>query len=187
MRRPGGLACAVLAAAALAGCSSATTAPPQSSAPGSGAGDRLTVTSTAFAAGGRIPVRFTCDGTQTSPPLAWSGVPDRARSMALVVDDPDAPSGTFVHWVVLDIPVGTAHVAAGQVPGGAVQAENSAGHPAYTGPCPPSGTHHYRFTVYALRHRTGLATGAGTDEALRHVARDAVAYGRLVGTYRRPG
>jgi Raf kinase inhibitor-like YbhB/YbcL family protein len=175
----------VLAAATLAGCSSATTATTATTE--SKTAHRLAVTSTAFAAGGRIPVRFTCDGTQTSPPLAWSGVPRRARSLALVVDDPDAPGGTFVHWVVLDIPVGADHVTAGRVPGGAVQAENSAGHPAYTGPCPPSGTHHYRFTVYALRRPTGLAAGAGTEEALRQVARDAVAYGRLVGTYRRSG
>lgn len=172
----------MLAALALTGCGSSPDAPPRSTAPA-----RLTVTSTAFAAGARIPVRFTCDGAQTSPPVGWSGVPGTARSLALVVDDPDAPNGTFVHWVLLDIPLRTNRVAAGQVPDGAVQAENSVGDTKYTGPCPPSGTHHYRFTVYALRRPTGLAAGVGTDEALRRIAMDAVAYGRLVGTYRRSG
>jgi Raf kinase inhibitor-like YbhB/YbcL family protein len=149
--------------------------------------DVITVSSPAFREGHPIPPRFTCDGDGQSPPLAWDGVPADAASLALVVDDPDAPRRTFVHWVLLDIPVETRVLDANEVPSGAVQATNSAGHPAYFGPCPPSGTHHYRFTVYALSKRTGLRDGARLDQALRAVETTATAQGRLVGTYARHG
>lgn len=147
--------------------------------------DVITVTSPAFRDGESIPPRFTCDGEGGSPPLAWEDVPDDAEALALVVDDPDAPRGTFVHWVALDMPAGTTGVDADAVPADAVQARNSAGRASYFGPCPPSGTHHYRFTVYALSRRTGLRDGAGLDEALRAIASAATAQGRLVGTYAR--
>ena len=149
--------------------------------------DVITESSPAFREGHRIPARFTCDGDGQSPPLAWDGVPADAAALALVVDDPDAPRGTFVHWVVLDIPVGTRVLDANGVPSGAVQATNSAGHASYFGPCPPSGVHHYRFTVYALSKRTGLRDGARLDQALRAVETNATAQGRLVGTYARHG
>ena len=149
--------------------------------------DVMTVSSPAFREGHPIPERFTCDGDGQSPPLDWHGVPAGAAALALVVDDPDAPRRTFVHWVVLDLPVETAGLDADQVPSGAVQARNSAGHASYFGPCPPSGTHHYRFTVYALSKRTGLRDGARLDQALRAVEAAATAQGRLVGTYARPG
>ena len=149
--------------------------------------DVITVRSPAFRDGGPIPARFTCDGDGHSPPLTWDGVPEDAAALALVVDDPDAPRRTFVHWVVLDMPVGTTGLDADEVPSGAVQARNSAGHAAYFGPCPPSGTHHYRFTVYALSRRTGLRDGAQLDQALRAVETNATGQGRLVGTYARHG
>ena len=145
----------------------------------------MTVTSTAFDDGGTVPTRFTCDGDDVSPPLAWSGPPTDAAALALVVDDPDAPRGTFTHWVVLDIPTSTSSVAEGEVPEGAVQGTTSAGTAAYTPPCPPGGTHRYRFTVYALDGRTGLSDGASLDEARSAVADHAVARGRLVATYAR--
>lgn len=147
--------------------------------------DVITVTSTAFGDGDPIPKRFTCDGDSTSPQVAWRGVSKDAKAVALVVDDPDAPDGTFVHWVVLDISPEATSVDESSVPPGAVQAENGAGDAAYTGPCPPSGMHHYRFTVYALTARTGLEDGAATDIALRAVRKAASAQGRLVGTYSR--
>lgn len=147
--------------------------------------DVITVTSPAFREGGPIPPRFTCDGDGVSPPLAWHGVPADAEAVALVVDDPDAPRGTFVHWVVLDLPAGTKEVGADAVPSGAIQARNSAGRASYFGPCPPSGTHHYRFTVYALSRPTGLRDGAELRKALRAVQAAATAQGRLVGTYAR--
>jgi Raf kinase inhibitor-like YbhB/YbcL family protein len=145
----------------------------------------ITVTSPAFTNGGRIPTRYTCDGGSTSPEVRWRGVPQSAKALALVVDDPDASNGPFVHWILLDLARGTTRVAAASVPPGAVQARNGAGDASYTGPCPPSGTHHYRFTVYALGARTGLDNGASTGTALRAVRRLATAEGRLVGTYSR--
>jgi Raf kinase inhibitor-like YbhB/YbcL family protein len=149
--------------------------------------DMITVSSPAVREGQPIPARFTCDGDGQSPPLTWQGVPTGAAALALVVDDPDAPRKTFVHWVVLDMPAETTGLEAGGVPAGAVQARNSAGHASYFGPCPPSGTHHYRFTVYALSKRTGLRDGAPLDEALRAVESTATAQGRLVGTYAHDG
>ena len=147
----------------------------------------ITVSSSAFQDGQPIPARFTCDGDGDSPPLTWDDVPEDALALALVVDDPDAPKGTFVHWIVLDIPIGAPELSAGTVPSGAVQAKNSAGKASYFGPCPPSGTHHYRFTVYALSQRTGLSDGADMDKALDAVTSTAIAQGRLVGTYERSG
>jgi Raf kinase inhibitor-like YbhB/YbcL family protein len=144
------------------------------------------VTSASFTDGGAIPVRFTCDGDQTSPPLSWSdGADATPAAWALVVDDPDAPGGTFVHWVVFDIPAGTRSVAPGAVPAGGRQAVGSAGSAGYAGPCPPSGTHHYRFTVYALSAPTGLDDGVGADDALAGIRAGADAQGTLVGTYAR--
>ncbi len=166
----------------VAGCSD-----DESTEAGADAPDLITVTSSAFRDGQAVPLRFTCDGDETSPPLQWSGVPGDAKALALVVDDPDAPDGIFVHWVALDIPVDVSSVAAGEAPRGSVQAVNSAGDPSYAGPCPPSGTHHYRFTVYALSARTGLEDGAGREEALAAVDEHAIGRGTLVGTFGRNG
>jgi len=169
----------------VAGCGGHDTA----SAPDVAAATTLSVTSTAFGDGESIPVRFTCDGHEVSPPLAWVAGDghdtSRAAAWALVVDDPDAPGGTFVHWVVLDIPSGAHAVATGSVPSGATQAQTSAGSASYAGPCPLSGTHHYRFTVYALSAATGLPDGAPTDDALAAIRAKADAQGTLVGTYSR--
>lgn len=149
--------------------------------------DMITVTSPAFENGQPIPARFTCDGDGDGeqPPLAWEGVPEDAAALALIVDDPDAPRGTFVHWVLLDMPVGTTELDSGAIPAGAVQARNSAGGASYFGPCPPSDTHHYRFTLYALSQRTGLDDGADLDDAVDAVESTATAQGQLVGTYSR--
>lgn len=144
----------------------------------------LKVTSPAFDAGREIPRRFTCDGADVSPPLEWSGVADGARSLALVVADPDAPGGTYVHWIVLDIDPSTTSVAAAVVPAGGKQARNSAGRAGYDGPCPPEGTHHYRFTVYVLRTPTTLGDGVGTSRALDAIDSKAVGRGTLVGLVR---
>lgn len=144
----------------------------------------LTVASEAFDDGEEIPVRYTCDGEEVSPPLAWSGGSSRPAAWALVVDDPDAPDGSFVHWVVVDISSSTHAVAEGDVPAGGIELTNSADNLGWTGPCPPSGPHHYRFTVYGLSERTGLTEDASLDDALARIGNTAVAKGRLVGTYR---
>ncbi len=144
----------------------------------------LTVTSTAFSDGAAIPDRFTCHGAGTFPPLAWTGVPSGARSLALVVDDPDAPSGTYTHWVVFDLDPTARHLEAGSAPAGARQARNSAGRTGWTPPCPPSGTHTYRFTVYALERSLDLPAGTATNDVLRAIGAAATAQGRLTGTAR---
>jgi Raf kinase inhibitor-like YbhB/YbcL family protein len=144
----------------------------------------IRVSSRAFAEGDEIPQRYTCDGEEVSPPLEWSGGP--AKAWALVVDDPDAPGGTFVHWVVLDIDTGTTSVGTGGVPAGGVQVVNSSGEDSYAGPCPPSGEHRYRFTVYALDTPTGLAQTASLDDALDAVGDHATARGTMMAVYTRP-
>jgi len=123
----------------------------------------LTITSTAFSDGGSIPARYTCDGEETSPPLEWSGVPDRAMSLALVVDDPDAPDPAapkrrFVHWVLYNIPPDARGLSEGasrggkgsKLPAGAREGSNDFNKSGYGGPCPPIGRHRYFFKLYAL-------------------------------------
>jgi Raf kinase inhibitor-like YbhB/YbcL family protein len=143
----------------------------------------ITVRSPAFAAGAMIPARFSCRGSNTPIPLTWTGVPASAASVALIMDDPDAPSGTFTHWVVFNLPVTTRGITNGRLPAGAAQAQNGRGQAAYTGPCPPSGTHHYRFTVYAEPKRLPLRAGASMAEALAVIRSDALASGRLTGLF----
>lgn len=145
----------------------------------------MTVTSTAFRDGGTIPRKYTCDGAGVSPPLSWTGTPAGAKAIALVVDDPDAPKGTFTHWVLLDLDPKTTSLAEGTAPHGAKQAKNSAGKPSYFGPCPPRGTHHYRFTVWALSAPTDLPTGTELGDALKAIAGHAISQGRLTGLYSR--
>lgn len=148
--------------------------------------ERITVTSKAFAPGAPVPARFTCDGDDRSPPLAWRGVPDSAAELAVVVDDPDAPGGTYVHWVVYGLDRSATGLAEATVPAGARQADNSAGDARYRGPCPPGrgGAHHYRFTVYALDARLA-GPGTGVGDVLDAIGRAAIAKGTLVGTFDR--
>jgi len=145
----------------------------------------ITVDSPDITDGGPIPARYTCDGQGVSPPLRWSGVPSDAAALALVVDDPDAPRGTYTHWVVVDIDPAVKSIARGQSPPGAQQIVNSAGRASYMGPCPPSGVHHYRFTVYTLSRRLALPPRASLQSALDAIVAAATAQGRLIGTYRR--
>jgi Raf kinase inhibitor-like YbhB/YbcL family protein len=146
--------------------------------------ESLTVASSAFADGKPIPARYTCNGDGISPPLEWTGLPENASDVALVVDDPDAPGGGYVHWVVLGIPAGRGALDAGAVPDGATEVDGSGGH-GWKPPCPPSGTHHYRFTVYAFTMDSPLVAvseDAPLEELLRTIAGDAAAWGRLTGT-----
>ena len=143
----------------------------------------IEVTSPAFLGRQHIPHRHTCEGAGTSPELNWAGVPDGATSLALVVSVPDAPRGTFLHWLVYDIAPGDGGVAAGQVPAGvgggkAREGENSGRRMGWFPPCPPSGTHRYVFTVYAL---DATVRGRDSQHALDDVARHAIASGTLTG------
>lgn len=137
----------------------------------------LTVTSTAFREGESIPPEYTCWGAGRIPPLAWTGVPENAHSIAVVVEDPDAPRGAFVHWLLYGVPATATQVAG--APPGAQEGANSAGRLGWYPPCPPSGTHRYVFTVHALR--SGVATGDAAT-VLAQIERESVASGSLTGT-----
>jgi Raf kinase inhibitor-like YbhB/YbcL family protein len=147
----------------------------------------MRVTSAAFAEGDAIPRRHTCDGEDVSPPLRWTGTPSGAPALALLMEDPDAPGGTFVHWIVADLPPGTAGLDAGEAPQGAVEVENSFGDRGYGGPCPPEGDapHRYVFSVYALDAPLRLDAGASPGDARAAIAEHATASGRLTGRFGR--
>jgi Raf kinase inhibitor-like YbhB/YbcL family protein len=153
----------------------------------------MKITSPAFAGGQPIPPRFTCEGEDISPPLAWTGVPAEARSLALVCDDPDAPRGIWVHWIAYHLPPGAGGLAAGlpsraTLADGTCQGTTDFGRTGYGGPCPPPGkTHHYHFKLHALDAAVPLAPGATKDELLRAIKGHVIAEARLVGTYRRTG
>jgi len=173
----------------LAACSGESTQPPSAGAP-TAVGASLALTSGAFATNGPIPKRYTCDGENISPPLAWRDRPGSTAAFALIMDDPDAPSGAFTHWVLFNMP-GTAHSLPEAVPtterldGGALQGENGASRIGYTGPCPPSGTHHYHFTLYALDTALSLGAGASRQQVLDAMQSHILGEGRLIGTYQR--
>jgi len=171
-----------LMAAPLTACGDDTVEGPPPSAP-----QRITLTSQAFAPGAAIPPRFSCDGEDVSPPLQWSGVPGDARSLALLLEDPDAPGGTFVHWTAYAIEPATTGLRQGQVPAGAREGENSFGDRGYGGPCPPEGDepHRYVFILYALRAAPELDAGASPDEVREAIADRAIARGELTGRFGR--
>lgn len=145
--------------------------------------DTITVSSPAFRDGDTIPARYSCKGQNISPPLRWSGVPTGTRALALVVDDPDAPGGNYVHWVLFNIGPAATEFNPGMVPTGAKQARTSAGEAGYTGPCPPSGVHRYRFTIYALRQAVPLSDGASLKDSLAQISKRSIAKGRLTGMF----
>lgn len=151
----------------------------------------LQLASDAFDDGASIPERFTCDGADVSPPLSITGVPDEARSLALVVDDPDAPAGTWVHWVLWGLPAGRQELPEGisaedAVLGGARQGTNGFGNLGYGGPCPPPGKpHRYVFELHALREAPDLEAGATKEELLEAIALLTLETCQLVGHYRR--
>ena len=147
----------------------------------------FTVTSTAFAQGQPIPKQFSCDGGDHSPPLAFSGLPADAKYLAVVLDDPDAPKGTWTHWTFWDLPVARVPLPqdAKVTALGAKEGTTSAGSVGYQGPCPPSGTHRYFVHAWATAEPLGLAAGASVDAVHKAVKAKAVAQGELMGTYRR--
>jgi Raf kinase inhibitor-like YbhB/YbcL family protein len=172
----------VLSLAGLAACSSGDSQPRAERA----LPEPITVSSPAFTAGSAIPQRFTCDGDNLSPPLGWSGVPAGTVEVALVVDDPDAPRGTYVHWIIIGLDPANPKLAEATVSPGGRQTRNSAGKAAYTGPCPPDGPpHHYRFTIYALQRPPDAGHDASPETTIQAIEAAATARGRLVGTYGR--
>ncbi len=186
----------VLILLAAIGCSGS--APLPSAPPGLPA---LKLTSPAFTEGGTIPKAYTCDGADKSPPLQWSGIPEAARSLVLICDDPDAPAGTWSHWVVFNLPPDVtsleegiaAELTAAPEPPPAVkqalratmQGKNDFGKIGYGGPCPPSGTHRYVFRLYAVDRSLDVPAGATRAEVLRAIEGHVVAEGKLTGKYAR--
>lgn len=150
----------------------------------------IKVTSSAFTEGGMIPKKYTCDDEDASPPLAFDGLPGEAQSIALIMDDPDAPMKTFVHWVLYNLPKDTRELPENmsrdsKLPNGAEQGINSLRKTGYTGPCPPSGTHRYFFKVYALDKKLDLPPSEGKDKLLEAMDGHILAEGQLMGRYAR--
>jgi Raf kinase inhibitor-like YbhB/YbcL family protein len=141
--------------------------------------------SSAFDHAQAIPARYTCDGQDLSPPLRWANVPDEARSLALLVDDPDAPRGVFTHWVAWGLDPGAGGLGEGD--GAPGEGRNDFGRVGYRGPCPPPGhgRHRYVFRLYALDHELELPSGAGKVDLEQAIAGHVLTTAELVGTYER--
>ena len=183
----------LLSAAALAACRPAALPTPTHAAetPSRATSDLLELSSAAFGEGDEIPRRYTCDGQDVSPPLSWSGSPPNTKSFAIIVDDPDAPRGTWVHWVIFGIPADTEGLAE-DVPAeerladGSGQGRNSWDRIGYGGPCPPSGsTHRYVFKLYALDGLLDLRSGPQKKTLVEAMEGHILTETRLVGTYGR--
>lgn len=149
-----------------------------------GGGAKMKITSSAFSAGGNIPSKFTCDGSDTNPALQIEGVPAEAKSLVLIVDDPDAPVGLFTHWLVWNIDPKATAFSEGNAPAG-TQGTNDFGKSGYGGPCPPSGTHRYFFKVFALDRQLDLAAGAKRKQVDAAIKGHVIAQGELMARYSR--
>ena|SRR5438552_3472759 len=148
----------------------------------------IVVTTDAFAEGKAIPREYTGFGDDVSPKLGWRGVPGGTGAIAIIVDDPDAPGGTYTHWLVWDLPASVASLERGANVEklGAVVGKNDFGFPKYMGPKPPSGTHHYHFQIFALSGKLGLAKDATADRVWAALAGKTLAWGEIVGTFTKP-
>ncbi len=153
----------------------------------------FSLTSSAFKEGAAVPVKYTCDGPDLSPPLTWSGAPQGTAAFALIADDPDAPAGTWVHWVLYDLPPSVSelpeNVPKTEAPGnlaGALQGKNDFRRSGYGGPCPPPGpAHRYFFKLYALDAKLRLKGGASKQDVERAVQGHVLGTAQLMGTYAR--
>jgi Raf kinase inhibitor-like YbhB/YbcL family protein len=150
----------------------------------------ITVTSDAFTEGSMIPMQYTCDGADISPPLKWSGIPDGAKSLALICDDPDAPSKTWVHWVLYNLPPDLTglpdSISSNEVlDKGARHGITDFGRFGYGGPCPPSGVHRYFFKLYAVDTMLDLSGRVDKEQLEAAMEGHVLASGQLMGTYTR--
>jgi Raf kinase inhibitor-like YbhB/YbcL family protein len=152
---------------------------------------QIQLVSPAFAHGAVIPIEYTCDGKNLSPALSWSDVPVERRSLALVCDDPDAPRGTWVHWVLYNLPGDAVELSPGipplpELPSGARQGRNDSGEIGYSGPCPPPGKpHRYYFRLYSLDILLTLPHGVSKDELEQAMSGHILGQGTLMGVYQR--
>jgi Raf kinase inhibitor-like YbhB/YbcL family protein len=147
--------------------------------------NHLSVASPAFENGSPIPPKYTCDGADVSPPLAVAAVPREAKSLALIADDPDAPGGTWVHWLLWNVDPKAGRIGEASVPSGAIQGRNGFGRNTYGGPCPPSGTHRYFFKVYALDTTLDLKAGSAKPDLERAMQGHVLSDGQVIGLYKR--
>jgi len=147
------------------------------------AASSISVTTPAFQAGGDIPAKFTCNGANANPELKINGVPNEAKSLVLIVDDPDAPRGLFTHWIVWNIDPKTTDIGENSAPAGGVQGTNDFGKRNYGGPCPPSGTHRYFFKIFALDAKVDLKPSARRAELDAAMRGHILAQGELMARY----
>jgi Raf kinase inhibitor-like YbhB/YbcL family protein len=149
----------------------------------------MKIESSAFNNEEMIPSKFTCDGENILPQLSWNDFPKETKTFALIVDDPDAPGGTFVHWVVYNIPSNVTSfpegITSSNLPSVSKQATNHFGDDNYGGPCPPSGIHRYYFKLYALDSEVNLKTGGGKRDLLKAMEGHILAEAQLMGKYER--
>lgn len=150
----------------------------------------IKITSSALADAGEIPSKYTCDGEDVSPPLQWDFIPAETQSIALICDDPDAPMGTFVHWVLFNVPPDVRELPENvareaTLEDGSQQGVNDFGKTGYGGPCPPSGTHRYFFKIYALDTKMDLGQSARKDALVKAMKDHILAEGQLMGKYKR--
>lgn len=147
--------------------------------------DRMNITSTAFDHEGKIPARYTCDGDDVNPPLVVSDVPSAAKTLALIVDDPDSPTGTWLHWSAWNIPAGVREITEGALPATAMEGTTTFDETGYGGPCPHQGEHRYFFRLYALDSELDLAPGALREALERAMEGHILAEATLMGRYKR--
>jgi len=144
---------------------------------------KLDVKSPAFTANGAIPTEYTCEGANQQPALEWGNVPAGTRTLAIIVEDPDAPKGIVTHWIVTNLPPSAMNVHNGSLPTGASMGTNEKGKAEYMGPCPPSGTHHYHFKVFALD--TAMKANPTRTQLMAQMTGHVLAQGEIVGTYQK--
>ncbi|MBI1995291.1 MAG: YbhB/YbcL family Raf kinase inhibitor-like protein [Deltaproteobacteria bacterium] len=154
--------------------------------------DNMELKSPAFSNGQAIPSNYTCDGKDVSPPLTWTEPPPGTKSLALIADDPDAPMGTWVHWLIYNLPPTTRQLAeglptAGRLPDGTLQGKTDFGRTGYGGPCPPSGTHRYFFKLFALDAVLSPPPAPNAKQLNAAMKSHILAEAQLMGTYRRKG
>ena len=150
----------------------------------------IKITSPAFEEGGMIPEKYTCDGIDVSPPLTWASIPEGAKTIALICDDPDAPMGTWVHWVLFNLPANINELSENvptdeELESGAKQGRNDFRKIGYGGPCPPGGTHRYYFKLYALDTELDIKSGAVKEQLLKAMEGHILGKGQLMGRYKR--
>ena len=143
----------------------------------------MKITSSSFENNASIPTLYTCEGKSINPPLSFSEIPASAQSLVLIIDDPDAPSGTWVHWTLWNIDPKTTGIAENSVPSNAVQGVTSSGKKSYGAPCPPSGTHHYHFKLYALDAKLDLPDSSDVKKLEAAMKNHIIDSSDLIGLY----